>query len=141
LTFTVYFKLLACFLMYLGYVKAMKVKPKSNDAEHVVCAMRVRVYPSKAQESKIANALHAAHVFRNEAVSFAAERRRQRGAWVRVHPHLRRDWTPEEFAGSDFTLFEQALIARFERNQIPVQVRRFAYPAINPERNGAMAGG
>jgi hypothetical protein len=41
----------------------------------------------------------------------------------------------------DFTLFEQALVARFERNQIPVQVRRFAYHAINPERNGARAGG
>jgi putative transposase len=87
--------------MYLRYVKIMKAKPKSNDAEHVVCAMRLRVYPSKAQESKLANALHAAHVFRNEAVSFAAERRKQRGAWVRIHPHLRRASTPEEFAGSD----------------------------------------
>jgi transposase len=96
----------------------MSKKGKAAAPEPMVCAMRVRVYPTKSQQSKLANALHAVHVFRNEVVSFTAERRKIRGAWIRQHPTLSKEWKPEEFAGRDSDAASKWLTQRLEAARI-----------------------
>ncbi len=67
-----------------------------------VTAMRLRVYPGKAQVGRVSQWLYIRHHFRNHAVSFLSDRRKARAKWIHAHPVLfKTDGVDESLAGND----------------------------------------
>ena len=83
-------------------------QPKKKDqTEEYSC--RKRVYPNKTQYQALSNYLYVAQKFRNLAVVFCEERRKERAQFVKKHPALSRDWIPEEFSGDDVLVCSKEL--------------------------------
>ena len=92
--------------------KSGKTTPSGESK--TVCAMKLRVYASDKQESRLADWLYSSQKFRNEAVSWLKDRQKTRRAWLRQHPALGKAWIPEEFAGSDHLACSRWLTERLQ---------------------------
>ena len=62
-------------------------KPSPSDAgERTLCAMKLRMYPTGPQAGRLGHWLYCAHRFRNEAVAWLKEYRKQRAIWFTQNP-------------------------------------------------------
>lgn len=90
-----------------------------TDLAASVSAMRLRVYPTARQSSRLATWLSVSHGFRNEAVAWLGDRRRARGVWLAQHPGLTKAQLqaqlPPHLAGSDCAALSQWLTRELEK--------------------------
>lgn len=92
-------------------------------------SLKLRVYPSRAQERLISDWLYFSHKFWNEAVTFVNERRRLRMRWLRRHPVLAKHWIDASIKGDDVDACSRWLTERLAkaRKQVPIEMgHRFA---------------
>lgn len=89
----------------------------NEGAPEMVCAMRLRTYLTPRQVKQAGHTLFVVHRFRNAAVAWLTDRRRQRAAWLKANHGLPKDQIPVDLAGSDALacskwLTEQLVAAR-----------------------------
>ena len=100
--------------------KTATLQPHESDAvSATLSAMRLRVYPTARQSSRLATWLSVSHGFRNEAVAWLGDRRRARGKWFAQHKGLTPDQIkaqlPSNLAGSDCAVLSQWLTGELEK--------------------------
>ncbi len=64
-------------------------QPSTEASERTLCAMKLRVYPTGPQSGRLGHWLYCAHRFRNEAVVWLKDWRKQRAIWFAENPNAK----------------------------------------------------